>query len=177
MQESVGIRRYRETEAGAIGPERLIVMAYEEMVRRTERAALALAEGRPVDALGDVNRVQAVLGELRACLDHEIGGDISRNLEAVYDFMFHENLKVMVDRDPAHLRHNLRVLSPLLEAWRQIPPGTAARAAAAGDAAPGPEPASPPPGSPPGPAPRGGRPAAPPEPPAVGEARRICFSA
>lgn len=131
MQESQGIRRYQETDVGSLGPEKLVVAAYETVVRQTERA-LALAEaGRAAEALHAVGRAQNVLTALRGALDHEAGGDIAANLDSLYGFMFEQNVSFLVGRDPVHLRHNLRVLAPLLDAWRQIPPGTAARERAA----------------------------------------------
>ncbi|MBM4130429.1 flagellar protein FliS, partial [bacterium] len=84
---------------------------------------------------------------LRGALDHAAGGDIARNLEAIYDFLFREHLSLLVDREPRRARACMDVLRPLLEAWRQIPPGTAAAAAGAqarGTA--GPVPAAPRPG-------------------------------
>jgi hypothetical protein len=41
--------------------------------------------------------------------------------------MFHETLEVIVDGDPSHFDHINATLTPLLEAWRQIPVGSAER--------------------------------------------------
>jgi len=76
-----------------------------------------------------VNHSQRIVCELRGALDHSIGGDISRNLESIYDYMFHEHLEVIIDRDPTRFENCIRVLSPLLESWRKIPSGTGAQAA------------------------------------------------
>ena len=76
-----------------------------------------------------ITHSQMIITELRSALDHAIGGEISRNLEALYDYLFVEHLAVLVDQDPRHVDNCLVVLTPLLGAWREIPPGTADEAA------------------------------------------------
>jgi flagellar protein FliS len=150
MYEAMGIRRYQETAVQSVGPEKLVVLAYEALTRRMRQGQEAALDGDTVRMLGALKSAQSLLVELRSCLDHEIGGEIARNLESLYDFMFYENLAAMVDHDPDHFRNNLRILAPLLRAWSQIPPGTAERTARdlghpapAKEPAPGPDPARP----------------------------------
>ncbi len=76
-----------------------------------------------------INHSQRIISELRNSLDHSIGGDISRNLEALYDFMFHEHLEMLVDQNPGRAENCIRVITPLLDAWRSIPMGTGEQAA------------------------------------------------
>jgi flagellar protein FliS len=179
MYEAMGIRRYQETAVQSVGPEKLVVLVYEALLRDLRQGYEAARDGEIVRMLGALKSAQGILVELRTSLDHEIGGEIARNLESLYDFMFHENLAAMVDHDPDHFRNNLRILAPLLHAWSQIPPGTAERAARElGRPAPAPHPG---PGPDParnasdttGPAPEYGKPVlstAPADPPREGEA-------
>ena len=120
MYEDMGIRRYQETDVQSVGPEKLIVLAYETMMRHMRQGREAALDGETVRMLASLKSAQAIIVELRSALDHEIGGEIARNLEALYDYMFHENLEAMVDHEPTHFTHNLRVLEPLLQAWRRI---------------------------------------------------------
>jgi len=43
--------------------------------------------------------------------------------------LFQQHLNLLVDRDPNLVRSCIQVLRPLLEAWRQVPNGTAEAAA------------------------------------------------
>jgi len=187
MYEAMGIRRYQETAVQSVGPEKLVVLAYEALTRYMRQGHEAALDGKTVAMLGALKSAQSILVELRSSLDHEIGGEIAHNLESLYDFMFHENLAAMVDHEPGHFRNNLRVLAPLLHAWSQIPPGTAERTARelgqpapATETAPGPDPARTAPDTT-GPAHGYGRPvlsAMPADPPGEGEAsNRLILSA
>ncbi len=148
MYEQQGIRCYQETDVASMGKEKMIALLYEKMISCYQRAEQALEHALTAEdqitATERINLAQQIVTELRNALDHEIGGDISRNLEALYDFVFHENLNFLVDRDPQHLRNCIRILTPLLEAWRSIEPGTAEKAMRQLEtAADGPNPASP----------------------------------
>ncbi len=125
MNKTTGINRYQETDLGSIGPEKMIVLLYEKTRSCLEKAQDQLAAGNHSEFMQRASEAQRIVVELRNALDHGIGGEITLNLETIYDFCFREILAAMTDHDPAHLQHCLRVTAPLLEAWTQIPPGTA----------------------------------------------------
>ncbi len=127
MHDQDGIRRYREADIGSMGKEKLIALLYEKMVDCYRQAEQAIAAGDRVTMTDRVSHVQRIITELSSALDITVGGDIALNLAALYDYVFLENLAVLADSDPRHLQNCQRVLCPLLEAWRQVPTGTAAR--------------------------------------------------
>lgn len=128
MPDAKGIRCYQETEVQTIGPEKLIVLLYEGLVRYLNQARAALATRDMAAKARQINNAQAVVLELRNALDHEAGGAIAGNLAALYNYIFTENINALIDNDPRHIDNNLRVLQPLLDAWSRIPAGTAERA-------------------------------------------------
>jgi len=129
MYGNQGVQRYQETNINSISREKMIVMLYERMQADLLGAAKAIGAGDRVEMTRLVNHSQRIVSELRGALDHTIGGEVSRNLETLYDFLFHEHLQVLVDQNADHIQNCLRVLQPLLDAWRQIPSGTGDRAA------------------------------------------------
>ncbi len=128
MSDATGIRCYQETAVQTIGPEKLIVLLYEGLVRYLSQARAALVARDMAAKARQINNAQAVVLELRNALDHEAGGALAGNLEALYNYVFTENMNALIDNDPRHLDNNLRVLQPLLDAWSRIPAGTAERA-------------------------------------------------
>ena len=119
------IQRYIEADIKSISPEKMLVLLYEKMANDLLQARLAIAEHNRIRMADRITHSQQIITELRHALDHDIGGEISRNLESLYDFMFVEHLEILVDQDPKHIDNCLTVMAPLLEAWRQIPSGAA----------------------------------------------------
>lgn len=129
MYGNLGVQRYKETNINSLSREKMIVMLYEKMQSDLMGAARALENEDRLELVKLVNHSQRIVSELRGALDHSIGGDVSRNLENLYDYLFHEHLQVTVDLNPRHIENCLQVIQPLLNAWRQIPSGTGDRAA------------------------------------------------
>lgn len=127
MYGNQGIRAYRETDITSMGEEKMVVLLYEKMLEHFQVAEEAATARRRVEMTQRLNLAQRIVIELRNALDHAVGGDIARNLTALYDFVFQEILAMILDQEPRHAQSCRRVLEPLLIAWRQIPPGTADR--------------------------------------------------
>jgi len=129
MYTRSGAEAYRATDASTMTREKLIVLLYEKIVSNLHEAEAAAIAGDRLNMTQTLNHSQRIISELRNALDHKIGGDISRNLESLYDYLFHEHLQMLINSDPHHASNCLRVITPLLEAWRSIPVGTGEQAA------------------------------------------------
>jgi len=124
MYNNHGVQRYRETDINSISKEKMIVLLYERMQSDLMGAKKSIGENNRIEMTKKINHSQRIVSELRGALDHSIGGDVSQNLESLYDFMFHEHLEVLVDLKVEHVENCLKVIAPLLDAWRQIPNGS-----------------------------------------------------
>ncbi len=122
------IRKYQETSIRSIGPERMIVMLYEGIVRRIEAARAAIDKGDISSRCSNIQKAQDIINELDRSLDHNVGGEIAANLSAVYGFMKRELTDAQITGEAVHIDNVLQVTTPLLEAWQAIKPGTAERA-------------------------------------------------
>lgn len=129
MYGNPGVQRYRETDIASMSREKMIVLLYERIVTDLNSARRAIENGSRIEMTKQINHSQRIISELRSALDHAIGGEIAHNLDALYTYLFHEHLEILLDRDPKHIENCLSVIHPLLEAWRQIPIGTGEKAA------------------------------------------------
>ncbi len=129
MYTNSGVQAYRETNVNSMTREKLIVLLYEKVVSDLNEALVAIEQNDRVAMTRRTNHSQRIISELRNALDHSIGGDISRNLESLYDYVFHQHLELLIDQDPVHIKNCLHVLTPLLDAWRAVPVGTGEQAA------------------------------------------------
>jgi flagellar protein FliS len=128
MNQAMQINRYRATDIRSLGPEKLIVLIYEKLESKLGSARNALQVGDSPGMIQDVNAAQRIIMELRNALNHDVGGEVTLNLESLYDFMFQENLALLVDHQGRHLNYLDQVVRPLLNAWRQVPAGSAEKA-------------------------------------------------
>jgi len=123
-----GIRSYQETTIRTMGPERLITLLYEGIFQDLGRAEQDIGDGNIAGRARAVNRALAIVAELKHSLDHPTAPELCNRLAALYDYVSGELLQVHLDGEVRHLERTRRVLTPLYEAWRAIPDGTAQEA-------------------------------------------------
>ena len=111
---------YRQQAIETASPATLISMLYHGAIARIDRAADHIEQGAPDLANADLQRTQEIVFELRASLDHERGGAIARNLDALYVFCIEQLVEANASKDAAVLVPVRRTLSGLCEAWDQM---------------------------------------------------------
>lgn len=126
MYCSRGAEAYKQTDLQTMSKEKLIVLLYQKVLEHLTAAADHAGNDRS-EMARRLGRAQRIVTELRGALDHSIGGEVADNLAALYEFAFSEILQMQVDKDPVHVANCKQVLLPLLEAWRNITPGTGER--------------------------------------------------
>jgi len=57
--------------------------------------------------------------ELNNSLDHEVGGDISKELASLYDYMLHSTTQANLKIDKAPLESVLKILNTLYDGWTE----------------------------------------------------------
>jgi flagellar secretion chaperone FliS len=126
-----GYHAYRQTQAQTAAPGELVVMLYRGAVRFVSAAAEAIENRDVPTAHNNLVRAQAIVSELCETLDLERGGDLARNLQAIYEYLSRRLIDANLHKDAAAAREVERFLRDLLPAWEQ-----AAREAAAARVAP-----------------------------------------
>lgn len=115
-------RSYLESEVLGADPLRLVCLLYRGAIQRVGEARDALVR-RDIAARGRaVARAVAIVNELIASLDVERGGDISRNLARLYDYIarrLHEGNFTQTDAPFAEAEQLLRTLA---EGWESCQP-------------------------------------------------------
>ena len=110
---------YLKNQIESASREQLLIMFYDGAIRFINRAEVALNNEEFDQKSYCINKASAIIAELSATLDHDIGGQIAADLEALYDFMSRELIKANITNDPSHLKTVRDLLSDLGETWKQ----------------------------------------------------------
>ena len=114
---------YRETRVKTASPGQLVVMLYDEAIKQSDTAIGLFGKDskpRPEDierinmALG---KVQDVITELMASLDFDAGGEIARDLFALYVWFGREILEANIHKEAERITAIRNMLSELRDAW------------------------------------------------------------
>ena len=106
-------------------PEKLIKLLYDGAIKHLETSRAGLTDHKTARsaAVGrSLSRAMGILGELRASLDHAAGGDVSRDLDRLYEFALDQLSQANLTRTPAGVNHALQITCTLKEGWDAIIP-------------------------------------------------------
>jgi len=119
-----GLQAYQrvntQTSITDADPHRLIQLLYNGAI---ERINMAKARMQAKDYAGKgqlISKAIEIIGGLRSFLDFEKGGELSAQLEALYDYMERTLLQASAKNDPAKLDEVLDLLRSVKEGWDGI---------------------------------------------------------
>jgi flagellar protein FliS len=116
---------YRETRVKTASPGQLIVMLYDEAIKQSDTAMALLgpeSKPRPEDIErinASLGKVQDVITELMASLDFDAGGEIAKDLFALYVWFGREILEANIHKDGGRVKAVRAMLADLREAWAE----------------------------------------------------------
>ena len=128
MAYTNAISSYKETRVRTATQGQLIVMLYEEAVKSLDRGLELLSlnvDGKQIPAniekiSNSMLKAQEIITELIVSLDFEQGGDIAKNLFAIYSWFNKELLEANIAFDVNRITLVRNQLSELKSAWVEI---------------------------------------------------------
>lgn len=118
MSNNYGTNQYKQMAVKTANRGQLLLMLYEAAIKNVKFAALAL-DKKDIAAKGmHIGKAHDIINELTATLDFEIGGEIARNLERLYNFIVEQLVKANVENSKEPLLAVQKVLETLLDGWR-----------------------------------------------------------
>ncbi len=116
---------YRQNAILTASPEKIIKLLYDGAIGNLERSRVGLSDpqtSRSAEVGVALGKALSIIGELRAALNHEVGGDISQNLDMLYEFSSEQISEANVTRTAEPIDNTLQVLRTLKEGWDGILP-------------------------------------------------------
>jgi len=111
---------YLESRILSADPVELIRLLYQGAVSAVRTAREHLAQGDVPGRCAAVSKAMAILTELASSLDHTQGGEISRNLDRLYEYMQQRLLDANMKKSDEPLAEVLGLLTTLSEAWQGV---------------------------------------------------------
>ena len=109
---------YKRGQVSSAGPLRIVVLLYEGAIRFGGQALQKFDD--PALRGSALGRMHRIVSELLSALDHDQGGEIAGNLDALYTYALEAITRANVASDRKALESAIEVLQTLLDGWRGI---------------------------------------------------------
>jgi flagellar protein FliS len=116
---------YKETKIKTASQGQLIIMLYDEAIRQLNLAVEMMANqdkdpGKIEHINKAITKAEEIITELMVSLDFEQGGDIAKNLYALYTWFNKELVEANLAQEIKRIRAVIRMLSELRGSWDEI---------------------------------------------------------
>jgi len=129
MNGAIALKQYQQTSVhGGVmdaSPHRLIQMLLDGALTRILTAKAALKQNNISKKGEQISSAISIVDGLKASLDFKQGGEISKNLDALYEYINHILLKANINNDDALLDEAGKLLSQIKMGWDAIDPNAA----------------------------------------------------
>jgi flagellar protein FliS len=123
--EAQGYQQYKQQSVSTMTQGELLIVLYDELVKRTARAGLALDQKDYPQFEASVDRCLDILHYLDTTLDHQY--PISAELHRLYDFFYYDFNRVKAGRNQAELTKLRPMVTDLRDSFRAAEKSTSER--------------------------------------------------
>jgi len=113
------MNQYQRNQVSTASPEQILLMLYDGAIRFTRRAISGIEENKPELKLSGVSKAMAIIAEFSNSLNHDIGGQIAEDLDALYHFMMRELTSANLKNDVEKLKNVETLLVDLRQTWAE----------------------------------------------------------
>ncbi len=111
---------YKKAAVSTVDQRKLIIMLYDGAIKFLTIATDKMEKGDAYEAHRNLIRGKSIIAELLASLNMEAGGEIARNLQRLYTYMFNELIEANLKRDTQRVSQVIDLLKDLRVGWQGI---------------------------------------------------------
>lgn len=115
-----GGNSYAKNQVLTASPEQILIMLFDAAIRFNREAQAANDAGKTSLKLEKIGRVFNIISEFSNTLDHNVGGEIAEELDALYQFHLQELGKARTDKTNKHLKFVEDFLVEWRETWLEV---------------------------------------------------------
>jgi flagellar protein FliS len=114
-----GAKAYHQTQVATASKEKVLLMLYEACIRNLKVCKKAMLEKNYAEKGVNLGKAQDIIHELSNSLNFDVGGDLPKQLEALYTHLFDQTTQANIHNDPTKIDHCVKILETLYSGWKE----------------------------------------------------------
>ncbi len=111
---------YRKASVNTLDQHKLIVMLYDGAIKQSGFAIEYIKTMEVEKSHNSLVKAKNIIAELMSSLNMDKGGEIAKNLQSLYAFMYSQLIEANMNKDPKPVKTVISLLKELRSAWSQI---------------------------------------------------------
>ena len=117
MSNNYGLNKYKTTSVTTASRGQVLLMLYEGAMKFCRFAIDATKRKDLAEKGRNILKIQDIINELVVTLNHDVGGELSKELERLYNFMIDQITIANMKNEVKPLETVLKLLETLHEGW------------------------------------------------------------
>lgn len=113
-------RTYLSTSIKTASQGQLLLMLFDGAIRFCKEANESMVQGNYEKANNNIGRAQAIINELMVSLNMEIGGEMTKNIFNLYDYIYRRLITANVKKDSQIVSEVISLLTEFREIWQMV---------------------------------------------------------
>ncbi|RCW47708.1 MULTISPECIES: flagellar export chaperone FliS [unclassified Halanaerobium] len=113
-------QQYKQMQIKTAGPGKLLLMLYQGSIKFMKVAVKEIEMNNIEAAHENIIKAQNIILELKGTLNKEQGGEIAKNLERLYNFIYQELLRANLRKEKEHIENVIPLVEELFESYQEI---------------------------------------------------------
>ena len=127
MSPQTELNSYQTNDITTSSQGQLILMMYDGALQAVNQSIECMKQKDVAGQSKYILKAQDIINELSLALDMEQGGEVSKTLEQLYQFVLNQLIQANITSDKIYLESIIKILSPLRDAWSRIAETTPTR--------------------------------------------------
>lgn len=119
MYNANALNTYQHNSVNTASRERLLLMLFDGLIKFINQGIIGIEEKVIYKANTNLTKAQSIILELIASLDMEVGGEISKSLSVLYDYMYRRLIDANIKKDAAIAKEVLGFAEELKETFEE----------------------------------------------------------
>ena len=120
MNYRKALGQYNRSSVETAGKMDLVIMCYEKTIQFLNQARAQYEKGQFEQKAVKMQKALDIINELRCSLNFEKGGQVAKNLEAIYIYLNKRLLEGDMKKDFSAFDEAIDIMSELKEAWEDV---------------------------------------------------------
>lgn len=119
MNQNPYIRQYQKTQLETASPEKILIMLYNGAINFLKKAKIAFDASNKIEAHNHIIAAEKIIMEFMTTLDMDLGGEMAKNLYALYDYLYNRLVEANMKNKPEILDEVISHLVKLRDTWNK----------------------------------------------------------
>lgn len=120
MYSKLAHKQYSSVHVSTVDKGRLLLMLFDGCLKFLKHAKVGLETKDIPKFARFLSKSQAIISELMVTLDFDKGGEIARELDALYDFMLFYLTEANLEKNPEKVQKVIDLMEVIAQAYREV---------------------------------------------------------